>query len=283
MFTKQFRYCVAASEDGEGANEAPESKESQDEDKDDTPQSIPNEVQEKARRMGWTPKEEWKGDQSKWRDAKDFVERGETLIPILNKRVKDQEKLIGEMQLSIKEVADYYSKTEERAYKRALKEIEQKQVAAVAAADTNAFMAAKQEMDELEKTRAAPPNVANPSDRDLERWLEDNPAFKTERIGSVAYTIGQQLRERGNNKNGRGFLDDVAAEVQRNYPEFFETKQENKRREAPQAVEGSTPPKSGGGKSFADMPKEARDTCERFEKLHGIKRADYVKQYFEGV
>ena len=36
-----------------------------------------NPYDKQAREMGWRPKEEWEGEPEKWRDAKEFVERGE--------------------------------------------------------------------------------------------------------------------------------------------------------------------------------------------------------------
>lgn len=46
-----------------------------------------------ARDMGWTPEGEWKGDKKplKFLSAEEFVERGETLVPILNKRLKEKD------------------------------------------------------------------------------------------------------------------------------------------------------------------------------------------------
>ena len=36
-----------------------------------------NPYEGQAREMGWRPKDEWEGEPEKWRDAKEFVERGE--------------------------------------------------------------------------------------------------------------------------------------------------------------------------------------------------------------
>ena len=45
----------------------------------ETPESTvqTNPYEGEAREMGWRPKEEWQGEPEKWRDAKEFVERGE--------------------------------------------------------------------------------------------------------------------------------------------------------------------------------------------------------------
>jgi uncharacterized membrane protein YqaE (UPF0057 family) len=41
------------------------------------------EVIDKATKMGWTPKTEFRGDPDKWRPADEFVERGENMLPFV--------------------------------------------------------------------------------------------------------------------------------------------------------------------------------------------------------
>src|SRR6267142_2184067 len=49
----------------------------------DTEETAPEEVQRKARDLGWQPKEQWKGNPDNWVDAPEFVKRGETFVPFL--------------------------------------------------------------------------------------------------------------------------------------------------------------------------------------------------------
>ena len=51
-------------------------------------------IETKAREMGWKPLEEFKGNPDNWRDAEVFVERGEEILPIVR---KDNEKLRAEV------------------------------------------------------------------------------------------------------------------------------------------------------------------------------------------
>lgn len=48
-----------------------------------------NDAEERAREMGWVPESEWKGDKRppKFLSAEEFVERGETVIPILRSQL----------------------------------------------------------------------------------------------------------------------------------------------------------------------------------------------------
>jgi hypothetical protein len=41
-----------------------------------------------ARALGWSPKEEWRGDEKRWVDAETFIERGKEILPVVNERNK---------------------------------------------------------------------------------------------------------------------------------------------------------------------------------------------------
>jgi hypothetical protein len=42
--------------------------------------------------MGWTPKDQWKGDPNNWKDAKTYVEHGADIVRITKAQLKAQEK-----------------------------------------------------------------------------------------------------------------------------------------------------------------------------------------------
>jgi DNA-directed RNA polymerase len=53
--------------------------------------AAPAEVQARALEMGWIPPERYKGDPERFIDADAFVERGETILPIVKKRAEKLE------------------------------------------------------------------------------------------------------------------------------------------------------------------------------------------------
>lgn len=238
------------------------------------------EVEEKARKMGWTPKEEFKGDPEKWRGAAEFVERGETMLPIMRKTVEKLERKLAETEKTMKEFAEFHTKTEQRAYEKAYRELKEQQIKAVSAGDAAAFMEADKELATLQQeaaTKAKPQSGAHPDYAawvEKNRWVEDDPELAEEAEVQALY-----LRNKGTKLEGADFLNEVAKRVKERRPEKFG----NPRRSAAPSVEGSTPgPRKAGGKTFADMPKDARDACVTFESRFGIKRDEYVKNYFEG-
>ena len=56
----------------------------------DEGQSTQDEI-DRATRMGWTDKESYTGPAERWVDAKTFIERGETILPILKDRLRKQD------------------------------------------------------------------------------------------------------------------------------------------------------------------------------------------------
>lgn len=241
-------------------------------------------VEEKARKMGWTPKEEFKGDPDKWRDAASFVERGETMVPILKKTVEKQDRKIAELEKSIKEFAEFHSKTEQRAYQKAFNDLKSRQIEAVSAGNAQAFIAIDQEIAELQKEASESPKISVPKQDDsnpaYEEWVKRNRwAEEDAELAAYAETQADFMRKRGDKREGIEFLDAVKERVKKEYPDKFS----NPRRSAAPSVEtGSPAQRKGGGKTYADLPAEAKAACDKFVKQFGVKKEDYVKQYFEG-
>lgn len=248
-------------------------------------------LEARARQMGWTPKDEFKGDPAKWRDAGEYVERGEREVPLLRAQNRRLEAKIGELSTTVREMGDYLSKTEQRAYDRALADLKQQRKEAIAAGDGDAFDKVDDEIKKLERDVATKAiqkaEKANDSGADpvYAEWESRNTWLKDAELSDYAEFAAKKLRAGGEKATGAEFLDLVAAKVKAQFPAKFT----NPRRESAQAVEGAAPARRSGGKTYADMPAEARAACDRMakngfagnEKAQAVFKADYVKQYFE--
>ena len=74
-------------------------------------------LEDRARAQGWVPKEEWQGT-SKWRDADEFVERGE-----LFGKIDAQGRALKQTKDALSELTKHYQKVAETEYQRALKPV----------------------------------------------------------------------------------------------------------------------------------------------------------------
>jgi hypothetical protein len=247
-------------------------------------------IEARARAMGWTEKSEFKGDPAKWRDAAEFVERGENLLPLVKAQNKRLEREVAELKQTTRELGDYLSKTEQRAYDRALADLKQQRKEALAAGDGDAFDKADEQIEQL-KSDAAAKAAKRAEKKDdgpdpvYAEWESRNAWLKDTELSEYAEFAAQKLRASGEKATGAEFLDMVAERVKKQFPAKFT----NPRRESAQAVEGAAPAARRGGKSYADMPAEARAACDRMakngfggdEKAMAKFKADYVKQYFD--
>ena len=128
-------------------------------------------IEARAREMGWKPLAEYRGPPGRWQPAKDFIERGENILPIVrdqNRRLTERVgKLEGEIsglrstaqeQLQIiKDLRDMGARANQQGYERAMAEIKTNQRKAVEAGDTVAYDQLVEQAEALESGRPAPP------------------------------------------------------------------------------------------------------------------------------
>jgi len=294
MLTLRKFYVLRAPADGEGAESGGAAVAEDQNTTVDTGDKGADEAQQqieaRARAMGWTEKSEFKGDPAKWRDAAEFVERGENLLPLVKAQNKRLEREVAELKQTTRELGDYLSKTEQRAYDRALADLKQQRKEALAAGDGDAFDKADEQIEQL-KSDAAAKAAKRAEKKDdgpdpvYAEWESRNAWLKDTELSEYAEFAAQKLRASGEKATGAEFLDLVAERVKKQFPAKFT----NPRRESAQAVEGAAPAARRGGKSYADMPAEARAACDRMakngfggdEKAMAKFKADYVKQYFD--
>src|ERR1041385_4163074 len=86
-----------------------------------------------AKKMGWTPLEEFKGDPKHHLDAETFYNRSIEFMPIAKATIRKLTQRIDSMERAAKQSAEFFSKAEQRAYERALADIRAEQEAAVEA------------------------------------------------------------------------------------------------------------------------------------------------------
>jgi len=179
-----------------------------------------------ARDMGWRPKEDWKGDDSGWRDAGEFV-----------KHTVDANRTLKRELGEVKDVVKGLSKTNERILERELakqrKALERQFAEAVDANDPTAARQVSAQIDALDRT---------PAQTDYKsKFKADNPWFgENKKATAYAVTMAGVAAEEGKDPDAQ--LAFAAAEVKEKFPELFDKPAE---RRTPPSVEGgsrSSPP-----------------------------------------
>ena len=261
-------------------------------------------VVKEASSLGWSPKEQWRGDPEKWIDADAFVARGHEVMPILqaNNR-KLQQKLdavTGQLQQvttqlsvsqeAIKALKEFNSEATRQQAEDTKKDLIGSLKEAKESGDLETELALTEQLGEINSVIKAAKEDAvegkpkpKPSGEDkgfvpdaatqasFTAWATDNPWFGTDkRRTRMANVIAGELRADPANAGllHRDFLDKVTEEVNAEL---------GTGRAAMDKVEGSRGGGSGrtsGGKSFADLPADAKAACAKYTKqLVGEGRA----------
>lgn len=251
----------------------------------ETAEALEPTVEDRAKDMGWRPKEEFKGDESRWVDAETFVKKGEEVLPIVKANARKAEEAlakaqaeIAEMKDSFKEFKKYHSQTEQRALAQARKELEREMAEAVEAKDHKAVREIAADMAALSKDVQTDAN-GNPYQtpdhaKVLNQWRGENPWFGSDRVmTAAANAVADELEQAG--VKGAEQLAEVVKRMRAEFPHKFE----NANRKTPAAVEGSTPTRKAG-KTWADLPPEARQTADKWVKQGLLTKEQYLKDFF---
>lgn len=274
-------------------------------------------VEVRAREMGWIAKEEFKGDEAKWVDAQTFVERGESFVPFLKADRKRLESEVGQLKGQLAQVSNQFAASQEsieelknfnanmareRAKSRRT-ELHAEIKAAREEEDVEKEGELMDELSEVNKTlKAEPPARQQPRQQQprgedhsqnpiLQAWMSENSWFgKDAERTHLAQGVATALRADPANASligTKAFLDRVSARVEQIMPSGAP-------RNGYDRVEGgarSAGTGSSGGKSYADLPSDAKEACEKqAKKLVGEGRAfktvedwrkHYVTKYFE--
>lgn len=263
--------------------------------------------EDRARRMGWRPKDEYGGNKDRWVDAKTFVERGETELPILRERFRKLDDRLASTENRLKDTSDKLEQStkvlveiremsrtaEERAYKRAMTELQTKEREAVREASEEKYNEIQRERRALEEARpkveeAPPPRVDPPApitNPVIDQWLGDNQWFLQDRVlNAVAIDEDIAIKRDHPGWSVSEQLAEVKRRVSERFPEKFGNTRTSSRRAAPPPVAISTasPPRPKG-KTVKDLPPEARQALDRYKAaIPGYTDEEYLKVYFAG-
>ncbi|GBQ90353.1 hypothetical protein AA13595_2870 [Gluconacetobacter johannae DSM 13595] len=260
-------------------------------------------VEAQARRMGWVPREAFRGDPANWRPAEQFLERGMTLLPVLQQNYRTLDSRYGAVQAELREtrqalvdLTERARRADERALGRAMKEIESRRQRAVADGDTRAFAVAEQELQDLRDSTppvrpAARPEAAGVGagagavPPEVAAFMQANPWFGTnEEARQDAIAIHAAVDRQHPRLPLAERLEMTRRKVRQLHPALFE----NARRVAPAAVSPSRTEaaRPANPRGFDALPAEVRREFDRYARaLSGkgqpLTREEWAAYYWE--
>ena len=269
----------------------------------------PPSIEDRARSMGWKPQEEYRGPADGWRDATEFVRRGEEELPVMRERNRnlerkliDVERRLNEGTTVISDLTERFRTSDERAYRRAQADLMRERERAVETGDKAEFNRVDAEITELARTApkpavAAPAPAAAQMHPDVVAWDQRNPWFRQNPdIAAVAQQIHISLLQTDPGLPMADNLERVTAAVRQVFPGRIpapasqqQQGNDNPRRQEAAAVGGSTPPpgpQRASPRNFETMPKESKDAFHRYSKqMEGrgkpLSKEEWAGTYWE--
>jgi len=269
-------------------------------------------IESRARAMGWKPKEEYRGPEAAWRDAEEFVRRGETELPVIRERYRATERKLAEVSGELKQatgvIADLterFRTSDERAYKRAKADLIKERDAAIETGDKAAVHKLDGEIAEVERTapKPPPPAPAAPAPTaphpEAVQWAARNPWYQPGTdLANYAMNIHTGLLQTEPTLTVAENLDRVTEAMRALYPQRIppaarpaprpnghaETDpptDDNPRRQEPAAVSGSSAPRGParpGTRSFEAMPSDSKAAFTKYAKAMEGKGKPLTKE-----
>ena len=228
-----------------------------------------------ARERGWTPKEEFKGDESRWIDAETFVKNAETKMPLLSKENKQLKDKIEFLERTVKRL----TKAEQNAYNSALEDLKRQQREAVEYGDVKAHEAISEKIDKLRDDMTAEKTEGSVEERAAIAFAE----FKAEnewyglgslpaatdverRAHNLANALADKYAAQGLQKTMEpaDFFAKIAEEVREKYPDIG-SDAKSPRQKPPSDVAGVTRPNGArNARTGANLPPDAKAQADRF-------------------
>ena len=267
--------------------------------------NAPPEIQAKAEAMGWIPPTRYKGDVERFIDADAYVERGETVLPIIkenNRRLQAELDAVKRqsaettslLRKNMEDAEERHAVEKQKAIEQTRQAVKEQLAAANEAGDHAGVAELTDQLVKLNVPEPAPVKKAEPApfvaDPALVEWKKTNDWFGTDkRKTALALGIAQELRESGETATGADFYAKISAEMDATLgPKPTPTsKVEGARNGGMAGATGSV-----NGKSYASLPADARAACDldakRFvgesKRYKNVAdwRARYVELYYQG-
>lgn len=262
------------------------------------------EVESRARSMGWVSKEEFRGNPDDWRDAGEFVRRGEEELPILRERNRTLTRRIDKIERTHQDQFSRLERMTDVALQRQRDQIsnsyEQAKFTAAESGDAERYNQLTQDQQEALRIHdesyqePAPQGGQDPrqpqqpggqqagngrwtqADMDYgDRWAEQNGWVQDPVLGSLAIAYHKQLQHEQPGLSIEQNLHEVGRRVRERFPEKFGVKPPE-----PSAVEGGGRGVRRQGKGVADLPADAKRQGQKFVEEGLFKSLeDYAKEY----
>jgi hypothetical protein len=156
---------------------------------DDGSQTGERDYDAEARSRGWAPEEEFKGDKARWVDAKTFVERTDTMMPLLKADRDRLKRELADIKKDLRRATTHFEGAEKRAYEKAKADLQADIEAAIETGDVEAGKAALKKIDELKpagESETGPKHTKEEAQEALDSFREEHPWYDKANLANAS-------------------------------------------------------------------------------------------------
>lgn len=226
-----------------------------------------------ASEMGWVPKDQFRGDESEWKPAADFIKAGRDISRSMSKELRslrDEVSRVTRTSASLAETIAAEKVAERDDYWRRV------QQAAVEKGDQDTVEKAVAERAKLKVEASAPTDQAIPPEtRD---FVDRNKTwFHVDHLATMrAQEICDRLAKQGVSIPEQ--LAQAERAIRKEFPEHFPPPAKQPASVATATSRHANP--SRKEKGYADMPAESQAMARDYLKRHGIPIETFAKSYW---
>lgn len=239
------------------------------------PETTPEpDVESDARRLGWKPEGDWRGDKSGWVDAATFMEQVRTVPGKVRKLEADY----AERFARLERMQEAALKRQAESHNAEIERVKAQMRQAVEVGDVAAWEKLDAQRERMAQDAPEAPEPAKPGlPAETQAWVTKNEWFTSDEIlRGVAQNLASKAARLGMS------VADQLAYVDREMPQYFPDRFKPKHKLTHSAVEGlSLAAPKRGRKTGSDLPAEARAIAAR-EVKEGIWKSvdEYAAVYF---
>jgi len=251
-------------------------------------------IEQRAKLQGWTPKEDFRGDPERWITAEQFVERADTMMPIMRAQNKKYEKQLSEIQQELKDqkkltkkMIAIHGKYSQETYDSKIAEIKIQKSQAVEDGNVelyNKLEAQEEKITAPETIKVEEEDTKQKDSPIITKWKDENSQWygKDEELTEYADIIATKMGQKGHSYGEYEFCEAVKEKVKKMFPDKF-------RNPNARAGSGVDEPDTRGGEdkknkkmSWTDLDKDAKGQCaELMATIPGYTKEKYMKDYME--
>lgn len=255
-------------------------------------------IEQEAVKTGWVPKEQFKGDPSKWRPADQWVERGREYIPFIKAEKRELEGKVSDLTAKLDQTTDMMrkmvqiqSKYSDDFYDTKIADIKTRKRQAAEEQDWDLY----DNLDAQETTIKKPEPLPDPSVNQgapispgMQRWVDENKEwFKVDKdLTDYAVFLANKMETEGSPLIAPGREYELGQEVKKNLERIFPDKFKNPNQQRSDFDESHLRSPDlqnrNKGKTWNDLPDVAKAQCEKLiTEIPNYTKEQYIKDYFE--